>query len=95
MVDEPLVMNLVQNPRPEASVVYYEKWWDSEGTVIRMEEYNGTLRRWIKPHHSLSDPDWIPIMLGITTRLTAAHAAGLIHKDLKPSNSFPPPCNHY
>ena len=53
-----------------------------------IDEHNGTLRRWIKPHHILSDPDWLPIMLGIATRLTAAHVAGFVHMDLKPSNSF-------
>ena len=88
-------MNLVQNPRPEAAVVYHEVWRDLEGMVIRMDLHDGTLRRWITPYHSLSEPDWIPIMLGIVTRLTAAHAAGLIHTDLKPSNSFPLSYNHY
>jgi serine/threonine protein kinase len=94
MFNELLVMNLIQNPRPEAAVKYYEVWRDPEGTVIRMDHHNGTLRRWIKPHHILSDPDWIPIMLGIATRLTAAHAAGFVHMDLKPSNSFSMSCFH-
>lgn len=86
--DESVVMNLIRNPRPKAAVVYHDMWEDPEGTVILMEEHNGTLRQWINPYHMLSDPDWVPIMLGITTCLAAAHAAGLIHGDLKPSNSF-------
>ena len=90
MVQRLTVMNLIHNPRPEAAVVYHEIWPDQEGTVIRMDEHNGTLRRWIKPHHILSDPDWFPMMLGIVTRLTAAHAAGFVHMDLKPSNSISP-----
>ena len=87
--NEHVVRNLWRSPRPDAAVVYHEIWQDPDGVVIRMDQHDCTLRRWIKPHHLLSDPDWFPIMLGITNRLANAHEAGLVHMDLKPTNSSP------
>lgn len=90
-----IVLNLRRYPRPDAAVQYHEVWNDPEGIVIRMDEHNGTLRRWIKSYHLLSEYDWFPIMLGIATRLANAHAAGLVHMDLKPSNSLPESHEYY
>lgn len=89
------VLNLVQYPRPDAAVRYHEVWMDPEGIVIRMDQHNGTIRRWINSYHTLSQSDWIPIMLGIAARLANAHEAGLVHMDLKPSNSLPESHEYY
>jgi hypothetical protein len=89
-VDYIVVDGIIQRPRPDIAVVYRQRWDDPEGLVIRMDEHQYSLRRWISDNRVWYRFGWIPIIAGIAYRLAHAHAINEVHKDLKPSNSsFP------
>ena len=46
----------------------------------------GTLRDLLREHGSLSVPVTMSIMEPLLAALGAAHAAGLVHRDVKPEN---------
>lgn len=57
--------------------------------VITMEIAGaGTLADQLRKHGPLPVEDAVDVVLGLITGLEAAHAAGVLHRDVKPSNVF-------
>jgi len=73
---------------PNIGVVYREVWQDGVMIVVRMDEHQHTLRRWIGHTYHLTEGEWLAIMLGIIRQLAVAHNYNVAHKDIKPSNSL-------
>ena len=84
------IRHFITNPSFDGSRVYQDAWSDPEGTVLCMDERQGTLRSFISPDNQLSEIDWFQIMFGMASHLADAHAQGQVHKDLKPSNGITP-----
>jgi Protein kinase domain len=89
MINYNVVMNIVHNPisASGAAVVYHAIWEDVDGIAILMDGHQRALRHWIRHNFQVTELEWLEIMLGIATRLAYAHSRGMIHMDLKPSNS--------
>jgi len=52
-----------------------------------MDVHQTTLKEVIKSGYQLTEYEWMVIMTGVFNRLAAALDHGLVHGDLKPSNS--------
>jgi serine/threonine protein kinase len=88
LLDMGMVQHLIDHPQLEMGVDYRRWWPDIEGTVVLMDEYQATLRRWIIPGQPWFEQHWMIVMAGIAMRLAQAHSLNIVHGDLKPSNSF-------
>ena len=86
-VDEAVLEQLISSPAPEAAVVYRQHWKDEHGHIILMDVHQTTLQEIIKSGYQFSEYEWMVIMSGVFNRLASALEHGLIHGDLKPSNS--------
>jgi serine/threonine protein kinase len=94
-VNEGVVRQLLREPIAHAVVVYHQKEHDAEGSFIVMDEHQSTLRETINrifksmhPHLHWGERDCVIILLGILKCLIQVHDRGLVHGDLKPSNSM-------
>ena len=54
-----------------------------------MDIHQTTLSKVIKSGYQFSEYEWMVVMSGVFNRLAAALDHGLVHGDLKPSNSEP------
>ena len=79
---------LLQNPMPEATVVYHERWNDRKGDILLMDAHQTTLKKIIDTGVELTTLQWMVMMFGLLTRLANAHEHDLVHGDLKPSNGI-------
>jgi eukaryotic-like serine/threonine-protein kinase len=62
---------------------------EHETPVIVMELLEGTsLAEHLRAHGKLDLPDAIEVFLGVARGVDAAHAMGVVHRDLKPDNIF-------
>ena len=86
-IDEAVLDQLISSPAPEAAVVYRRRWKDEHGDIILMDVHQTTLKEVIKSGYQFSEYEWMVIMSGVFNRLAAALDHGLVHGDLKPSNS--------
>ncbi len=63
--------------------------WEIAGElVIAMELMRGTLAGWRKRHESLPSTAAVDAVLDVIAGLDAASRAGILHRDVKPSNCF-------
>jgi serine/threonine-protein kinase len=63
--------------------------FERDAPFVVMERLDGeSLRKWLRREGSLSGPDAITIAIQVLDALQAAHATGVIHRDVKPSNIF-------
>ena len=94
-INQDMLARLLRDPVPDACVLYLHSFRDSEGHILVMEEHQLTLRHLIQrdfeagcqPDSATAEHRWLIIMLGIFACLANAHEYGLVHGDLKPSNS--------
>ena len=76
---------LARFSHPEIVTIYDVGSHDA-GVWMAMELVDGvTLGRWVEQSRP-SWPDLVEVMLAVGRGLAAAHAAGLVHRDLKPDN---------
>ena len=87
-INEDLLQRLLQNPVPDAAVVYYDRWHDHKGDILLMGAHQTSLRVLIQKKVALTEVDWLVIMYGILARLAKAHEYDLVHGDLKPTNGI-------
>lgn len=91
-IREEVIVQLLREPIPHAVVVYHQKEHHTTGSLIVMDEHQSTLREIIikstYPHLKWNERDCVIIMLGILKCLIQVHDRGLVHGDLKPSNSM-------
>lgn len=71
-------------------VEVYEDGVLPDGTCyLVMERLHGeSLAMRLKRHGALTPEELLPIALGVCDALEAVHAAGIVHRDVKPSNIF-------
>jgi serine/threonine-protein kinase len=68
-------------------VAIYDQGEDAGRVYLVMEHVTGTtLRALLREHGALSPGQSLDIADGVLTALAAAHAAGLVHRDVKPEN---------
>jgi beta-lactam-binding protein with PASTA domain len=68
-------------------VAIYDQGEDDGRVYLVMEHVTGTtLRALLREHGHLSPGQSLDIADGVLTALAAAHAAGLVHRDVKPEN---------
>jgi serine/threonine-protein kinase len=68
-------------------VAIYDQGEDDGRVYLVMEHVTGTtLRALLRDHGHLSPGQSLDIADGVLTALAAAHAAGLVHRDVKPEN---------
>ena len=73
--------------RHPAFVTVHEAWDDGERVHIVMERVHGpTLKQWLLDHGSAPVAEACDWMRQLAEALAEAHAQGLLHGDLKPSN---------
>lgn len=94
-VNQGVIRQLLQEPIPHAVVVYHQKLHDADGSFIVMDEHQSTLRDTInrvfksmQPHLDWNERDCVIILISILKCLIQVHDRGLVHGDLKPSNSM-------
>jgi serine/threonine protein kinase len=64
-------------------------WSDQYEAAILMNDWHTTLRTRIEAYSNyvhLDEREWFRIIFGIVDRLSEAHAGGIVHGDLTPSN---------
>ncbi len=71
-------------------VTLYEAWCDDEGAYLVSELVNGQTLDSLLEHGRLSDRDIVEIGLALCDALDHAHAHGVVHRDVKPSNVLVP-----
>ncbi|MFH1466187.1 MAG: serine/threonine-protein kinase, partial [Pseudomonadota bacterium] len=61
---------------------------EDAGKVLLVMEFcpGGSLWRWVERHGAMPPALAVRLLLPITEALAAAHAAGLVHRDVKPEN---------
>ncbi|HEU0130161.1 MAG TPA: Stk1 family PASTA domain-containing Ser/Thr kinase [Mycobacteriales bacterium] len=70
-----------------AVVAVYDQGEDGGRVYLVMEHVEGrTLRELIREHGRLSPQQALDVTAGVLEALAAAHAAGLVHRDVKPEN---------
>ncbi|MDQ1711289.1 MAG: eukaryotic-like serine/threonine-protein kinase [Frankiaceae bacterium] len=68
-------------------VAIYDQGEDAGRVYLVMEHVTGTtLRALLREHGALSPQQALDVADGVLTALAAAHAAGLVHRDVKPEN---------
>jgi serine/threonine-protein kinase len=70
-----------------AAVAVYDQSADSGHVFIAMEYVAGrTLRDWLRDRGRLTPRETFAVLEPVLAALAAAHAAGLVHRDVKPEN---------
>jgi serine/threonine-protein kinase len=70
-----------------AAVAVYDQSADSGHVFIAMEYVRGrTLRDWLRERGRLTPRETFAVLEPVLAALAAAHAAGLVHRDVKPEN---------
>ncbi len=84
LVDEARALASIQHPNV---VTLYELGASDDDAFIAMELVDGaTLREWA--HTPRAIPEVLDVFIAIARALGAVHAAGLVHRDVNPSNVF-------
>lgn len=91
--EEQRVTRMVREGRALAALTHpnvitvYDVLEAKGGVFLVMEYVDGTtLKTWANDHPEATDADLLPLLLQAADGLAAAHEAGLIHRDFKPSN---------